>query len=314
MDYDIQIAGKRIGLVSSLTIRKSVESLCDTATIILPAVYLNKTFDVQSYFKTGDTVSIQLGYNNTLQTEFEGYLKSIQTDDGNVTLECEDALYLFRKALPDKEYKSITLKSLLQQVIQAVDGSYSLSCDYDFTYEKFIFHNATGYDVLKKVQDETKANIYFSGTTLHVHPQYSEIGGSAKYDFAVNIEKSDLKWRRADERDYFVEVEGIKPDGSRLTVTMGKQGGDKRSIKIYGVTDEASLRKRAEEELTSIVYSGFEGSFTGWLIPFCEPTYRIELNDSDYPDKKGQYYVLATETTFSNSGGIRKITIGKKIG
>ncbi len=316
MDYEIQIGSRRLGLLDNVTVRRSVETLCDTATIVLPATYLNKTLNIEQYLKEGDAVKIQLGYNGNLKTEFEGYLRTVHTDDQSITIECEDSLFLFRKEVGNKEYKNITVKSLLQKIAQEVDGSFSVKCDYDFTYDKFVVKDATGYDVLKKIQDETKANIYFSGSTLHVHPQYSEIGNTdaVKYDFAVNIEKSDLQYKKADERKYFIEVEGIKPDGSRVTVTTGKQGGDKRCIKVYGVTDRASLLKRAQEELATVIYTGFEGSFTGWLVPYCEPTYRIELNDSDYPEKKGQYYVIATETSFGSSGGQRKITIGKKIG
>ena len=316
MDYEILIGGRRLGLLDSVTIRRSVESLCDTATIVVPATYLNRTLNLEQYLQEGETVSIDLGYNGNLQTEFEGYLQAVHTDDKSITIECEDSLYLFRKEVGNKEYKNITVKSLLQQIVQQVDGSFTVKCDYEFTYDKFVCKDATAYDVLKKLQDETKANIYFSGTTLHVHPQYSKIGNTqpVKYDFAVNIEKSELKYKKDDERKYFIEVEGIKSDGTRVTVTTGKQGGDKRCIKVYGVTDRASLLKRAQEELQTVVYTGFEGSFTGWLVPYCEPTFRIELNDEDYPEKKGQYYVIATETTFSSSGGQRKITIGKKIG
>lgn len=316
MEYDIRIGGRRIGLLTSVTVRRSVETLCDTATICLPSTYLNSAINIEDYIHEGDEVEIRLGYGDNLQTEFKGYLNTISTDDSQVRLDCEDALYLFRKEVPNKEYKNITLKSLLQKMVQAVDGSFRVDCDYDFTYDKFVFKDATGYDVLKKVQDETKANIYFGSNTLHIHPQYSQIVNDevVRYDFAVNVEKSDLKYKKADERKYFIEVEGIQADGKRVTVTTGKQGGDKRCIKIYGVTDQASLLKRAEEELKTVVYTGFESSFTGWLVPYCEPAYRIQLNDQDYPEKQGQYYVVATETTFSSSGGQRKITIGKKIG
>lgn len=315
MDYEILIGGNRIGLLDSVTIRRSVETLCDTASIVVPATYHNRAFNIEQYLTEGEAVSIRLGYNGKLETEFIGFLKTVSTDDKSITIECEDNLWLFRKEVANREYKNITVKSLLQKITQQVDSSFSVNCDYEFTYDKFVCRDATGYDVLKKIQEETKANIYFNGSALHVHPQYSRIVNSepVRFDFAVNVEKSDLKWKKADERRYFVEVEGIQPDGKRVTVTTGRQGGDKRCVKVYGVTDRASLLRRAEEELATIVYTGFEGSFTGWLIPYVEPAYRIELNDSDYPEKTGQYYVVATETTFGSGGGQRKITIGKKI-
>ena len=107
-------------------------------------------------------------------------------------IHCEDELYKFRKDLKDRVLKSVTVKTLLTSVAEEV-GKYEVACDYDFTYDNFTIHAATGYDVLRKVQSETKANIYLRGKTLHVHPQYAQIGEKVIYDFAVNIEKSDLK-------------------------------------------------------------------------------------------------------------------------
>lgn len=315
MECNIQVGQYRIGMVDSVTVKKSVETLCDTAIIVLPATYVNKSIDIESKLKETDEVLVKFGYGNSLQTEFKGYLNSIKTDDNKVTLECEDAIYIFRKELKDTEHKNVTVKSLLQKIVQEVDASFTVSCDYEFTYDKFVVKDAMAWDILKKVQDETKANIYFKDKTLHVHPQYSEISNvnPVVYDFAVNVEKSALKWKKADERKYFVEVEGVKSDGSRVTVTFGKTGGEKRSIKVYGVTDRNSLLKRAKEELATVVYTGFEGNYTGWLVPFCEPSYKINLRDEEYPKKNGSYYVVATETKFSSSGGERVITIGKKI-
>lgn len=316
MEYDIRIGRYRIGMIDSVTVKKSVETLSDTAAIVLPATYAGKSLDIENKLNQGDAVTIRLGYGDMLQTEFEGYVNAVKTDDDKVTLECEDALYNFRKELRNAEHKNISVKKLLQNIATEVDAAYAVACDYDFVYDKFVVKDAMALDVLKKVQEETKANIYFNGKTLHIHPQYSEIANRRPviYDFAKNVEKSALKWKRADERKYFVEVEGVKPDGERVTVTFGKTGGEKRCIKVYGVTDKNSLLKRAQEELATVVYTGFEGNFTGWLVPFCEPSYKITLRDGDCPAKNGDYYVVAVEVKFSSSGGERTITIGKKIG
>ena len=91
-------------------------------------------------------------------------------------------------------------------------------------------------------------------------------------------------------------------------------GSEKRSIKIYGVTNQQSLKARAEEQLKLIVYDGYEGDFTGWLIPFCQPTDSVLIIDSAAPERNGVYYVVGCEVEFSSSGGKRTITIGYKIG
>ena len=315
MEHDIQIGGWRLGAVAGVSIKKSVEALSDTAVVTLPGSYAGVALDVEECLKEGDAVTIRLGYGNRLATEFEGFLKSVKTDDGTIQLECEDALYLLRVGVENKEYKNIKVGDLLNKIAGQVGGGIGVRCDYDFRYDKFVVKDATGWDVLKKVQEETKANIYFKGETLHVHPQYSEIfnAQAVVYDFSSNVEESSLTYKRADERSYLVEVEGIGADGKRVSVSHGRTGGDKRSLKVYGVSDVASLKKRAEEELVSLVYEGFDGSFTGWLVPYCEPGYKVTLRDAEYPSKNGNYYVVATEVSFGPDGGKRTVTIGKKI-
>lgn len=308
MEHDIRIGGYRIGTVAEVKVRKSVERLSDEASIVLPGRYAGDLLDVEDRLSMGDTVSIKLGYGSNLQEEFTGYLKAIRTDDGSCTLECEDELWQMRKDVPDKVYQNITCEKLLKEVCGC-----PVSCDYAFTWDTFTVKNATAYDVLKKVQEEIKADIYFKGGTLHVHPQYKEVGKTVVYNPAVNIESSSLKWRRADERSYLIEVEGIGRDGKRITVQEGRTGGDKRSVKVYGVTDKASLKARAQEELTRLVYTGYEGSIMGWLTPYCEPTYKVRLKDIEHPDREGEYYCVSTDVSFSEGGGKRTITIGKKL-
>jgi hypothetical protein len=167
---------------------------------------------------------------------------------------------------------------------------------------------------LKKVQDETKANIYFRGNTLHIHPPYSEIVNDKPvvYDFSRNIEKSNLKYVKAADQKVEVEVTFVLPSGEKKTQPYGNPGGRKIS-RMISTSDEASMKRAAESEYNLWVYDGYEGDFTGWLVPFVEPAYKVKLIDREYTEKNGVYYVIATETKFSIAGGERKVTLGRKL-
>lgn len=316
MDFDITIGSFRLTTLESVVVTCSVENLADTATIALPGAAYNRALEIESKIKEGDAVRIRFGYDAHLQelpVEFEGYVESIATDDGSIKINCEDEIYKFRKDLKNVVLSSVSVKQLLKHVIKEL-GGFEFSCDYDFKYDKFTIYEATGFDVLKKVQEETRANIYLKGKTLHVHPQYAEIGKEVICDFAVNIEKSELKYKDARKRKFIATVEGTDAKGKTVKVTKGTPGGDKFTLKLPGVSDRATLERRAEEELKIRAYSGYEGSFTGWLLPRIEPTDVVELRDADYEYKTGKYYVVAVATTFAAGGGSRKVTIGKKIG
>lgn len=314
MSWDIKIGGYRLKMVEKVSIKRSVELLADTATVTLPATVFNKTISIEDKIKVGDAVEIELGYNDDLKTEFKGYLKSIKMDGGSLTLELEDDIYLFRKSVKDEEMKDASVKKILENICSQV-GGFSVSCDYDFTYDKFVINNATGYDVLKKIQDEASPNIYLKDKVLHVHPQYAEIFGEARYDFGKNIERegTDLKYKSEDERKFLIVVEGTDETGATVSVEKGTTGGDKMTLKLPGVSSRSSLEQKAQSVLEQKVYTGYEGSFQSWLVPYVDAGYKVAITDPDYEIKNGKYYVISVETTFSKDGGVRKITLGKRL-
>lgn len=313
MVYDIAIGSYKLGMLDKVEIHRSVELLADTATITLPAAQYNKALDVESKLKRGDQVTIRLGYKETgLITEFSGYLQRISTDGGNVKLICEDDLYLFRKPIPNETLKKVSLDVLLKKVITGCKLSFGISCSYSWTYSKFVINNATGYDVLKKVQEECGADIYLAGGKLHIHPPGEKVGKERYYDFSLNIEEADLTYQRAEDKKVRVVVKALMPDGTVREIETGSTGGDKIEIKC-ATSDVASMKARGELEVKRRSFDGYEGSITGWLIPGCIPADSATLHDADYPDKDGTYFVTAVSTEFSNAGGKRKVQLGFRL-
>lgn len=312
MVYDIQIGNYKLGLLESVEIHKSVDLLADTAVVVVPGVVYNQSLDIEEKVKVGDPVVIRLGYDDSLVTEFEGYLQRIDTDDNSLAFNCEDAIYLTRKPVKDKQFNKTTVKEIVEYCLSQI-GMKGLDCTYNITYEKFVIKNANAYDVLKKLQDDTMANIYMKGSILNIHPPYIEKGGDVRYDFAVNIESSDLKYRNKDDRRFEVTVEGVGLDGKRQTITIGVTGGEKRTIKVSSPMSSEDLKKRGEAQMEYLAYDGYEGSITGWLIPFVEPTYSAHIYDKEYEYKTGSYYVVSVTTNFDENGGVRKVELGRKL-
>lgn len=313
MGYDIQVGGFRLGMLDRVEIHRSVELLADTATVVLPASEYNAALNVEDSLHRGDRVSISIGYEETgLREEFTGWLQRIGTDGGDITLECEDDLFKFRVALPDAEYRDISLQDLLQKVADGVGGGYTVDCTYTWRYDRFVVHTATGYDVLKKVQEECGADIYLQGGVLHVHPPATLTGGEVLYDFSLNVEDCDLTYRRAEDRPVRVTVKALLPDGKVKELEVGPTGGDSVEVRS-AASDDASMRERGEAELRRHSFDGYDGSVTTWLIPYVEPGYAAELHDRDYEYKDGRYFVNAVTTEFSRDGGKRTVELGFRL-
>lgn len=313
MVYDITVGNYKIGMLDAVSIHKSVELLADTAEITLAASQLNVTLDIESHIKRGDAVSIRFGYQETgLVEEFRGWVQRISTDGGSIKLFCEDDLFTFRKEIPNEVLKKVMLKGLVEKVIQGIGKPYRVSSSYTWTYAKFIIRDATGYDVLKKIQEESGADIYLHQGVLHIHPPGEVVGKECYYDFARNIESADLTYRRAEDKKVRVVVKAIMPDGKVKEVETGSTGGEKVEVKCHA-SDTASMLTRGEAEVRRRSFDGYDGSITTWLIPECTPGDTATLHDGDYPHKDGTYFVRSVTTDFSASGGVRKVELGFRL-
>ncbi len=320
MCHDIKIGNYKLKTVSQVKVNKSVETLSDIATIVLPGTYFNAAIKIEDKIKVGDAVTIKLGYDNNLNTEFTGYLNSISSDDGSLTLECIDGLYLLKKPIDDEELPNVKLTDALNHYLTQInkdlpaDRQIKLNNMYDVGYERFVTYKSTMYNVLQKLQDSLKANIFFYNNTLNVCPPYEVLANEKPivFDFCRNVEKSELKYVKAVDKQLEVEVKLIKPDGKIESETVGTPGGEKKTRVLSGINVD-NLQDVAKAEYNIWCYDGFEGSFTGWLIPFVEPTYKVKLVDRDYPEKEGIYYVIATETNFNSSGGSCKVVLGRRL-
>lgn len=313
LDFEVKIGEFYLGMVDSITIHKSVELLADTCEIVLPAARLNKALEIEEQIKRGDEVSVSIGYKEVgIKEEFKGYLQRISTDGGSIKLFCEDDLFQFRKDLPNEELKKISLSDLLSKVVKGIGKNYKIDCSYTWVYDKFVIRDATGYDVLKKVQEECGADIYLKDGVLHIHPPGEVIGKERFYDFAVNIEEAELSFKRAEDKKVKVVVKAIMPDGKVKEIEVGSTGGEKVEVKCHA-SDTASMKARGEAEVKRRTFDGYDGSITTWLIPECNPGDTASIHDGDYTYKDGTYFVRSVTTDFSEGGGKRKVELGYRL-
>lgn len=304
----------KLGILAECQIEKSVKNLADTATIILPEAELNQVLNIGNTIKRGFEVAINLGYDEDLKLEFEGFVKEITVVDSSLKIVCEDALFLFRKGIANKEFKPANIRQIAQYLIDQIDKGFKLICDYDIPYDKFTIYQATGFDVLAKVQEETGADIFFDmkNKELHIHPAYTWKGGEVDFSMQHNIETSSLEYKSSEDRKVEITIESVGLDGKTISHTEGQAGGEKITKKVGRMSRDA-VKILAKNEYKNKMAPGYEGTFDTWLVPYVEPSYTIGIYDADYPDKDGRYYAESVTTNFSQNGGKRTITPGIKL-
>lgn len=321
MTHEIKIDGKVIPLITSVSVKMDVGQLANTATIELPATAFKRRLAQVADIRRGQRVEIRLGYDGRNELEFEGFVNRRTDKEHGLLVECEDAMFLFRQtAMKNQEFANPSMRQLLDKVVQSVGNGIKIDTDMDYKYDKFVFQNASAFDVLKKIQEETKAHIYLdTDNVLHVEPQYIEkVSRTVRYSFQRNICRDGLSltWRSTKENPLMVEVEGsgkVNGKTTKVTVTSGEVGGDRIKEKIKGITDTKTLQSIADDIYNGRNYIGFEGSFDAWLRPFVSAGDFVDLKDEEDETRNGKYYVKSVETTFGKGGGVRKINLGHKV-
>lgn len=216
IDYEITIGGRKLAVLQSVQITKTVANMVQTAKIVLPAMVYNKSVKDQSkegdsaeekdLVETGAEVVIKLGYDGKFMVEFEGLVTGVSLDTESLVMDCEDKMSKERNKQKvenknfDSENESVTVKKIAEHALPAL-GITTISCDYDFAFQKFVIKDTNAFEVFKRLKEESGAQIYMKNDCLHVHAPYDKSRGRAVYDFGKNIEKGEIKKRKTAEEE-----------------------------------------------------------------------------------------------------------------
>lgn len=143
--------------VESIEINNSLESLTDTALVVIPRVFLQKidkskelkAINLIDVINLDDKIKIEIGYENDLETEFEGYITTIK-DSTPVTLECKDEMY--KLEIADKinaTFRNADVKDILKKIAP----TYKIETFKVFQIGKFAIENARPYEVLMQLKN-----------------------------------------------------------------------------------------------------------------------------------------------------------------
>lgn len=322
MTHEIKIGNKSLNGLESVKIEKRQELLANTCLIAVPSLYRGVKLDIEGQIKRGDKVTVKLGYDGDNQIEFEGYLRAIieGSTKRSARLECEDAMYLTRKYIAPKVLTNVDVSEIVKYVLDQLNPQLQTPFAYTsdikgYKWDRFVIHNTTAYEVLDKLRQESGLMIYAKGTELHAHLAFTEgVGKLAKYDFYRNIEDSnDLEYMKETDARVKIKVVGRTDKGAKITVESGLDGGDERIFQRPEISSRETLYSIARAEMAKMNYEGYRGSIRGWLVPYCEPGYAVELGNGDDTSRKGRYYAQGVEVEFSKNGGIRTIELGRKL-
>lgn len=308
---------------NDLVIKKSIHEISDTAVIKLPASAVLKLKKVTTesqqtakYFRVGNKVNIELGYNGRLHEDFKGFVRRINHKIP-VEIECEGYSYILRTTTNiKKSWKKTTLKEVLEYITKDTEITLHPSIP-DMELVNLKIDNANGLEVIEYIKGLTKGALtcFFINEVLYMGLAYLDLAKTTvKHQLGWNtIDEADLKYRQAADVKVKIELQYRKATGQQITVSTGEAGGVVKKDTITAISNEATLNEIAKAKLLQENFDGYEGTFTTFLFPYCQPGYRCQLTDTRFEERQGNFFVESVEINYGTNGGRRKIQIGVQL-
>lgn len=316
---NIEIGKYRFKYTAEVSIQSSWKTLTDTASIKLPNYKAEKLDEV---INIGDQVKIQLGYNDKLNTEFEGFVTE-KLPNTPFEIKCEDMINLLKQTkIKDKTLENTTLKGVLEHSIESVKkrigdeiSLVTAGSSINTKIDSFIFENYTAASALQALKEKYNLAIYCLGKKLYAGQAYLRVDVLTRYHFQKNVVQTDLTYKEKASEKINVKAISIREDNTvvEAEVPDSNTGGEPHILRFYGIKDKTKLKAIANEYYSRLNYDGYAGNITTFGIPYIEHGYKVKLEDEEYPDRAGTYYIDEVNTSFGTQGFRRTVTLGKKV-
>lgn len=341
---EITIGTLKFRGVHEVRVKRSIHSYADAAWIKVPSIaVINKgnrssaeVLTTGTLFKENDPVTIKLGYNGKLQTEFEGFVKRLNL---NMPLEIECEGYVRRLRLDinvKKFYDKTSAKELLELLTKGKDGKptgISVVVADNIPLINVKLPDVNGVEIIDAIKrfSEGMLTIFFiTPTTLWCGLTYTPYTrtatapegadpfnlGQANYRLGWNVVKDNgLKERVTSGERVQILFHGTLATGKKLmTASDDKTAKRKDKSLLNNIGSAAILQKLANEKQYRVNYAGYEGAINCFLVPYCLPGYKANVLDARYPERNGVYMVESTDVVFGVKGARRRVELGPRIG
>lgn len=284
--------------ISSAEVSKTVEMLGNKATVVVPRRYGDSTDKLKQFISVGDRVRLELGYNDELNVEFEGYIREIESGFP-MKLHLDDETFALRSTSFVKSWKEVKLKELLQYIAPG----YEIDC-HDAALGKYQIDNASALSVLRDLRQRYGFYSAIRGKKLVCKFKYEIVQSDVvhTYDFTKNVKKNSLKYRRKEDRKIKINAVSYSRDGKKITETVGSKE-EYASVKTLSYLNKTAkeLRELALAEYKRVCYDGFEGAVTGFGLPLTNAGDALKIVFPREPEREGKYLIESVTVRYGNA-------------
>lgn len=309
--------GFEVRRVVSVKVESSWRNLTGKATVQLPGYWLFKSnkLRIKDWLRRGDPITIELGYNKQLVTEFTGYVTEVKPGIP-VTLNCEDEMYRLKRYPVKCSYNGVRLPQLLKDICPP--GTQIDALDTQLGH--FKASNVTVAKVLEKLKELYGFVSYFRDGILYCGKVYRQ-GTTDNRKTAFNFQRPGpgavlddrLEYRTADDLHVIVQATSHQLKGKDLKVTVGdttELDAEQRTLNYFNLASEADLKATALRDVQKLKVQGYKGSFTSYGLPSVQHGELVGISNTEYSERDGDFFIDATAKTFESGGYRQEITLG----
>lgn len=319
---DIQVGGLRFSFVNNVEINAGVKERTATATIRLPKkVHVKKgarLIPLEDVVKSGDTVTIRLGYDNNLHTEFIGYVRSI-VPGPPMEIICEDAMYLFKRQTVAPKVITGTVTDVLKYIAPGYDyevldstlgGTFKIDKSVDTTLKALVaLEEVYGLKAFFRLVNEkpvlTVGRLYSAASQAGQAP--------VKYGLNKNIVSHSLELQQGEDVQVRVEVKSRQANGKTLRNKFkGDDGGEVRSFATPNLTQE-QVEQYAQDLYNGAKTNRFTGSIVTFGLPYIQHGMSAHITTEGYEIEQTTNLVDEVNISFGTGGFRRTVVLGYKI-
>jgi len=270
----------------------------------------------KTLFSTGDAVLVKAHYE-TNENGFLEILPEIEVFNGFVyefieatpmKIRCLDNIFMLNQSVINLNKGSIKLKDLLNLVLKGTGIDLQLPT-LDLSLVNITFRLMSPAAILEWIKKELGLNISLHGRTLYCNIASNTLN-VVNFDTRRNVIKSNLQKPEAVYLKIQVKCWFIMENGKKASLEVGEPGGEIREVFFYRIPfDLAKYEQLAKEALIKYKQFKYSGNIETYLYPDCHLFDKVVYLDARYPDRNGNYTVVAINHEIDDKGYHRKIKL-----
>lgn len=266
--------------------------------------------NLSDFIKKGDRVVIELGYNNQLVKEFDGYVSYPIKTNAPYEIECEDEMWKLKQKMVSVSLENTTVRKILE----AIAPEYEIYCADEY-YGDFS-ETDTPIKLFDKLRKTAGLYTFFRGKRLVCGLPYADTMVSnvvPNFKVGENIIDFDIKISTDENTKLKVYGRSIQSNGDVIYFDKGDEGGNITKIDFKEGLTKNQLKELVENKYKREIELGsISGKFKTFGFPFVEHGQQIHWYDNIRENISAHYFVDEIIINVSASGGYRKeITPGQ---